>query len=391
MTQVLIQFHNPPNPISEPLQVPISITLSHLHTLCQSNSNLFINSTQIKSDLQSAISQTNLSLESTIVITLIEDKSSSPALYNSSTFSGHGQAILAVKIHKDKVFSASGDSTVRMWDLNVRGQERIYKNSVHWINALDLLDNLMITGDMAGKLCVYMENEFVRCIDSHKKGITCLRILKEKENYFFVSAGRDGKVILWDLDGKSVFSYMHEGPVYDLIVKDDLIISCGMDGKVKIYKDKLFYKELKSHKQRVNSISLKKEIFVSCSDDNRILFYKNFEVHKEVSHKNAVSCVDISLNGLFVASCSFDKTVRIWDLHTGNCLFSYFHVAAVYKVIFRDNLVISCGKDKMIKSFCMKKGKVVSDFVCSDEVFDIDYDNGILVAGCRDGKLFFYN
>ncbi|KAM0677635.1 hypothetical protein BDAP_001781 [Binucleata daphniae] len=399
MSLVLIQFHNPPHEPSPPLQVPISIPLNHLLSLSttENNFSLYVLSTQITTTLEEALLHTNLTKENTIPITLVCNATSVPALYNSSTFSGHTQAILCVKIQKDKVYSASGDQTIRLWDLKCRGQEKIFKHSCHWINCIEVKNEVLLSGSMDGKICVYINNEFVRSIEAHKKGTSVLRISNnttlDKTN--FVAGGRDGKVILYDLHGKSYLSYTHIGPVYDIIYENDMIISCENDAKIKIYKNNLFVKELKNHTKRINSIKLRNNILVSGGDDQKVVFYnltsKDCVVYKEVYHKNIVSCVDISENNLYVASCSFDKTVRIWDIHTGNCLFTYFHIANVYKVIFRNNLVISCGKDRMIKTFCMKKKKVVSDFVCGDEVFDIDYRDNVLVAGCRDSKIYFFN
>ncbi|KAM0687804.1 hypothetical protein COBT_000947 [Conglomerata obtusa] len=558
MSQVLIQFLHPSLPPTDPIQVPVDISLAHLTTLSQSSS-LYIHSTPITTTLQNALQLTTLSLENVIPISTFSDGTSQPATFSSSCFSGHGQAILKVSICGDKVYTASGDKTVRVWDVNVRGQERIYKVGDHWVTALDVVEGLIVCGSMDGKVSVYVKGELVKVMNAHKKGVSVVKIvdfgkgvcdgmntiemnankckflerntvigntddgntddgntklllaekntiinnkiyesildenlvcdinnenkridlpveetkkngtsnecnntkdlysaettnekykqyydennitegvqhkydenksneenvvknyslyknelnfvsretnnikkvINKSENslgYRILSAGRDGKVILWDLNGCTIFSYTHEGPVYELISDGEYIISCGMDSKIKIYKNYKFLKELKSHTKRVNTIKKRNNLMVSGGDDNKLIFYKfendKITQYKEVLHKSVVSCVDISENNLFVVSSSFDRTVRVWDAHNGNCIFTYFHVAHVYKVIFNNNLVISCGKDKTIKTFCMKKKKVISNFVCGDEVFDIDYKNGLLVAGCRDGKLHFYN
>lgn len=386
-SNVLIQFIDQPD--SNPIQVPSSITLSNLHDLLGNSPSLFIHGQPILTSLNATLSLLNISHEHVVPITSVY-VSSKPASFCTSSFSGHNAAVMAVKLHKNKLCSVGGDATVRFWDTITKTQFKVQNLNTHWVLGVDASEDFVVCCSMDGKVSVYNWNgDFLKHIGMHKKGATHVRMHGNK----VVSAGRDGIVAVLNLEGVCIFSYKHEGPVDDLIVDQEYIISCGRDNKIKIYKDSIFIKELKVHSKRINSIKLKNNILVSGSDDCKVFVYNaknNFKVHKELQHKHIVSGVAISENNLYVASCSFDMTVRLWDANSGNLVGSYFHVAAVYRVLFRNNLLVSWGKDKVIKTYCTNKRAVVSELLCGDEIYDVDFDDSMMVAACRDRKVYFF-
>lgn len=387
-SNILIQFIDEPS--SDPIQVPSTITLLNLHSILGSSPSLFIHGQPILTTLCDTLSSLNFSHEHVVPITSVYT-SAQPATFCSSSFSGHSAAVLGVRLHNNKLISVGGDSTVRFWDVITKTQYKIQNVNTHWVMAVDCNNEHVTCCSMDGNVSLFSWNgDFIKHLGVHKKGATHIKMNGEN----VVSAGRDGMVSVWGLNSVCLFSYKHDGPVDDLIVVGEYIVSCGRDVRIKIYKNMVFIRELSAHSKRINSIKMNSKILVSGGDDCHVFIYdveNGFKVLKELHHKHVVCGVDISENNLYVASCSFDMTVRLWDVKTGNLLSSYFHVSSVYKVKFKNNLLISYGKDKLIKSFCTNKRAVVSELLCGDEIFDVDIADKCMVAGCRDGKVYFFN
>lgn len=378
---------------SEPIQVPSNITIAHLRQLTKSNANLFAYGNEITTTLAEALLATQHNSEEIIPIRFsIDENTSKPALFCSSSLSGHEQAVLGVKIHKNKLVSIGGDFTVRFWDMITKIQYKIQKVNEHWVTCVDTSDKYVVIGSMDGKMSLFnWEGEFVRHFAINKKGVSIVKF-RDAESIF--AAGRDGSVCLFKISGEQIFSYKHTQAVDDLIVENDTVISCGRDFLIKVYENMKLLYELKFHTKRINCIVKNKDFLVSCSDDYSIIIYdaKNkYKKLREMRHQNIVMSVAISSNGMYLASASFDRTVRVWDIHSGKQLMNYYHVSSVYKVFFNNNLVVSFGKDQLIKQFCVKQKKIVSELRCGDEIYASDTDGKVLVCACKDRKVYFFN
>ncbi|RNA22728.1 dynein regulator [Brachionus plicatilis] len=74
-------------------------------------------------------------------------------------------------------------------------------------------------------------------------------------------------------------------------------------------------------------------------------------------HSNQVFCIDELESGEIVTS-SKDKTIKIWDMYTGNCLNTLFgHTNWVLQfIILNRNEIISCSGDGSIRKWNLKSG-----------------------------------
>ena len=140
-----------------------------------------------------------------------------------------------------------------------------------------------------------------------------------------------------------------------------------------------------------------KERLVSGSDDFTMYLWSPLESKKPLArlcgHKNLVNQVRFSPNGQWIASASFDKSVKVWNGINGQFVCSFFgHVAPVYQVTWSadSRLVCSGSKDSTLKIWDLKTKKIKGDLPGhADEVFTVDWsNNGTFVAsGGRDHVL----
>ena len=111
-----------------------------------------------------------------------------------------------------------------------------------------------------------------------------------------------------------------------------------------------------------------------------------------------VNHVVFSPDGRFIASASFDKSIRIWDGLTGKFIARLLgHVQSVYKICWSadSRMIASASKDSTVKLWNLnmntnKKNRLIIDLPGhADEVYTLDWSpNGqYLVSGSKDRML----
>lgn len=145
-----------------------------------------------------------------------------------------------------------------------------------------------------------------------------------------------------------------------------------------------------------------KEILVSCSDDATLYLWDAIEESKPIlrmlGHQAPVTHLAYSPDGRYIASCSFDKKVKLWDGRTGKFLVTFVgHVASVYQAAWAadSRSLATASKDSTVKVWRINPdiltGKAKPHALATlsghdDEVFALDWSpNGEHVAsGSRD-------
>ncbi|KAL7346052.1 WD40 domain-binding protein [Encephalitozoon intestinalis] len=390
---VLVEFEDQEGrKVSDRLQIPVKILRSQLQLLANTTLSLYINGQPVLETLEETLELLGISSEEEVIKIRMSDEepATQAAFHCSSSFSGHEGPVLCVR-YGGVIVTGGGDSTVRFWDARTKTQSKIVKRHTHWVLSLDVSPDgrYVASGGLDGGVNLYSrEGEYIRSFLGHRKGVVALKFYKES----LVTGSRDNSVVVWNLNGEVLLSYAHTMPVTCICSGEDYIASGSKDGRIKVYKNLRFSDELRGHSSGINTIDCNGNYMVSGCDGGDVIVWKGFVLHKRMKHNAEVISVSISQNRLYAASGSFDKSVRLWSVDSGQQLLIFRHVDLVYKVKMMNDLIVSCSKDKTVKMFRVSKKKVVSDLVCDDEVYCFDMGSeGGLVCGTKSNRVYFFN
>lgn len=239
---------------------------------------------------------------------------------------GHRLPVHRVIFHPvySLLVSASEDATIKVWDYETGDHEKTLKghtNSVQDI-AFDSHGKLLISSsaDLTIKIWDFSSYECLRTLHGHDHNVSSVSFMPTGDQ--IVSCSRDKTIKIWEVSTGYCIKTLtgHRDWVKMVRVSKDgtLIASCSKDHTILIWSSStLGHSEprvtLKDHDHTVECIAWAPEtafssIIEATSSDTKAPF-------KSSSLSNRAA-------GPFLASGSRDKTIKIWDVSTGLCLFT---------------------------------------------------------------------
>jgi len=177
------------------------------------------------------------------------------------------------------------------------------------------------------------------------------------------TGGHDATVRVWNVNtGQELLQLAgHQGEVRSVQFSPDgrQIISIGGDRTVQFW-DALNGRKLRSLPPQSGSIHalgfVEGGIQMVCgTEDSRVARVVDVLTGREVTtlrgHSNAITCAALSPDGQRVLTGSTDRTARMWDLATGQELFSVRHDREIYSVLFSPDggTVVTGGIDPVAR------------------------------------------
>ncbi|KAF2293425.1 hypothetical protein GH714_001633 [Hevea brasiliensis] len=284
---------------------------------------------------------------------------------SGSPLVGHKQWITAISwepVHLNapcrRFVSASEDQDARIWDVSLR--------------------------------------KCVICLTGHKDGITCVKWGGDGVIY---TGSKDCTIKVWETSqGKLIRELKgHGNRVNSMTLSTDYVLRTGaFDHTGKIYSSPEEMKKValeRYNKMKGNG----PERLVSGSDDFTLFLWEPAvsEHHKThmTGHQKLVNHVYFSPDGQWVASASFDGSVKLWNGVTGKFVAAFRgHVGRVYQISWSadSRLLLSGSEDSTLKVWDIRTRKLKQDLPGhADEVYAIDWspDGEKVASGGKDGVL----
>lgn len=259
------------------------------------------------------------------------------------------EAIDDIPTDKTWFLSSSGDHSIKLWDVDQRlcrttfmGHSKIVwdvsvcdaappsTNSKSWSKSSSMF--LSASGDSIVKLWDVQTGNCLRNYKGHSAAVVSVESLSNK----FLTGANDCTIKLWDMETGYCYQSYDTEHVYAGIsietIKEresDVFLSACWDQSIKLWdvKSGSCIRTFLGHSKSVEKIAnVDGNTFLSASDDNTIKLWDmgtGKMIHTFKGHTECVTSIAIMDNETFV-SVSGDGSAKVWNSTTGKCLCSYY-------------------------------------------------------------------
>ncbi|MBD2325652.1 NACHT domain-containing protein [Alkalinema sp. FACHB-956] len=329
------------------------------------------------------------------------------------TLEGHTSAVEAVVIQDmDKVLiSGASDQSIRIWDLETGTYLRSLSGHTHRVRSLALSPDgrTLASGsrDQTIRLWHLDTGECLKVLEGHSdKRVYSVKF--SPDGTLLASACYDQTIRVWEVESGECLKILlgHVDWVRAVAFHPNgLQLTSGSDDQTIKHWDISTGEciaTLQGYTGGIRSISLSPDeqtLVLGCEDKGLRIWqgmnFDNLNVRTGrnmafLAHESRINSVAISPSGNSIATASFDRLIKLWDLNTGQCLKVLAgHERPVNAVIFNSDgsLLISTGADLTVRIWSIDSGECISVFKAHDNwlwAIAISPDDSLIASGGDD-------
>jgi len=310
---------------------------------------------------------------------------------------GHRDAVNSVRFHPvyDLICSASEDATLRIWDYEAGSFEHTLKGHTGAVRDCDFdpKGNIIAScsNDLTIKLWDCNSYSCIKTLYGHEHTVSSIKFLPSGDH--LISSSRDKTIKVWETNtGYCIKTFEgHDKWIRRVAVNEDgsLVSSCSSDQTVRVWDFKTG-KCLTVFREHTNVIEC---VVFAPSTANKILD----DVMNDKKTMNNSSLDEKTLKekeekmkkpGLYVASGSRDKSIKIFESLTGRCVMTLpGHDNWVRSIAFHwsGKYLFSCSDDRSIRIWDLSEKRLLRTITDAHPHFiqciDFNSRNPHLVSG----------
>ncbi len=288
---------------------------------------------------------------------------------------GHSEAVYGVAVTPDgkRAVSASRDNTLKVWDLDSGHELRTLKGHSDSVNGVAVTPDgkraVSASLDYTLKVWDLDSGRELRTLEGHSRSVSGVAVTPDGKRA--VSASRDNTLKVWDLDSGHELRTLkgHSDSVNGVAVTPDgkRAVSTSEDNTLKVW-DLDSGRELlslKGHSDSVSDVAVTPDgkRAVSASWDKTLKVWdldSGRELRTLEGHSEAVNGVAVTPDGKRAVSASWDNTLEVWDLDPGRELRTLEgHSEAVDGVAVTPDgeRAVSASRDNTLKVWDLNSGR----------------------------------
>jgi WD40 repeat protein len=326
---------------------------------------------------------------------------------------GHTAAVTAVALSPDgrTIVSGSADRTVKVWDAHDGRLLRSLEGHTAWVNAVALSPDgrTIVSGsaDCTVKVWDAHDGRLLRSLEGHTAEVTAVALSPDGRT--IVSGSWDNTLKVWDAASGRLRRSLagHTDAVLAVALSPDgrTIVSGSSDRTLKVWDahDGRLLRSLEGHTDAVLAVALSADgrtIVSGASWDSTVKVWDAHDgrlLRSLEGHTYEVTAVALSADGrTIVSGASWDSTVKVWDAHDGRLLRSLAgHTAWVRAVALSPDgsTIVSGADDRTIRAWDLVSGESRVLFWNDAAIFSLALsgDGRLLVCGDNVGRVWIFD
>jgi len=287
---------------------------------------------------------------------------------------GHDEIVWAVEAAAGRLYSASADKTIRVWDTATRRCVKVLEGHERPVLSLALSPTHLFSGSYDATVRVWCLRTLrrVAVLEGHSDAVRALALAPLHNRLY--SASYDGTLRAWSADGLAAAGTLrgHSGPVRALCVcaRSTRLASASYDRTVRLWDaaSGAALGVLAGHEEAVRALCACGEggrLLASGSDDRTVRLWDAATLACLAlcrGHEDNVRVLAASETHLF--SGSWDKTVRAWELPCAEAADAAADAAAVAAAGGKPPpgrlVAVMAGHQEAVLALAVVRGHVVS-------------------------------